>query len=512
MKQNKCCRKGISLVHTTLWIYIATTLSGCQTLNNAGDNYGRTSLGCIGGTLLGAGIGAALNGKKGALTGGAIGLAAGCVAGYAWEQHEQELRKLAQEENMRINVERVYDQNVVSNVNNTVSAPSNTQPVGFVTQVGDEAMFNVGSAELTASGQSKFDKLATLFFQNRERNQQQAAPILVIGHTDATGDANFNRQLSELRAKKVIEILAARGIPRDRLYYQGAGSGRPLADNTTESGRALNRRVELVELQDDNMLAKRIDAENQNPRYIQHTASAKAKSLVSSQSAHFQQVASTKKKEKHIVTARSTSHAKKADATARNNGSLDFGGQPASDRWELVNSFTPDYSGGLGLISSAVASDAPLSSCMQDEPRVIGDVKNFAGKSVKAYKTSEYLSGMNGKVWAAKANGHVIYINPVSVLKQDTELTLQPSVELTANYNAGERNITGKYATVATTYKGKDNFLLRIFIQNDKAPMQCMDILLPYGGTKAQKGELYYYKNNQKFVADYLPYNTGTDL
>lgn len=494
---------------TVLVTLITTTLAGCATVNSAGDAVGRTTMGCIGGSLLGAGIGALLDGEKGALRGAAIGLAAGCVAGYAWDEHEKELRRLAQEENMRIQIEHVYAQQEQQKaLEAAATAKTQQQSVGMVAQVADEAMFDVGSANLTAVGQRQLEKLAVIFSQGRTKNGNQKAPLLVIGHTDSTGTAEFNQQLSEERAKKVVQILAKKGIPSESLYYQGAGEGRPVASNDTDSGRAANRRVELVELHDDAVLAKRIAAEEQNPRYIQHGVNRDTAATAATGTSALQKA--TAKSSSASTTQSKAAASKSRKSSAKSTGlQIDFGGKPDNGQWELSSSFKPDYSSGFGLISSAVANEAPLASCSQDAPRVIGQVKNLAGKTVVAHKTSDYLPGMNGKVWAAKVNGHVVYVNPVAVLKDDGQLAQQPQVAITKNYDKGQRNISGKYQTVATTYKGQDNILMRLFIDDKTAPVQCMDILLPYGGTQAQQGSLHYGKADSNYVVGYSPRNTS---
>lgn len=68
----------------------------------------------------------------------------------------------------------------------------------------------------------------------------------VEGHTDATGDAARNRELSVRRARSVLAALAQRGVAAGSLTAAGFGPDRPVADNRTEEGRARNRRVELV--------------------------------------------------------------------------------------------------------------------------------------------------------------------------------------------------------------------------------------------------------------------------
>ena len=74
-----------------------------------------------------------------------------------------------------------------------------------------------------------------------------ALHLYIEGHTDNSGSTDKNQHLSEQRAKAVLEYLASRsGIERSRLSATGYGVTRPIADNTTLAGRALNRRVEFI--------------------------------------------------------------------------------------------------------------------------------------------------------------------------------------------------------------------------------------------------------------------------
>jgi len=77
----------------------------------------------------------------------------------------------------------------------------------------------------------------------------QASPavkVWVVGHTDNVGTADANVALSNARAASVVKALVAAGIDARRLTSHGAGPFAPLAPNTTDDGRARNRRVELV--------------------------------------------------------------------------------------------------------------------------------------------------------------------------------------------------------------------------------------------------------------------------
>jgi len=73
--------------------------------------------------------------------------------------------------------------------------------------------------------------------------------ILVEGHTAAVGKTEGEQELSVRRAKKIVDELVGRGIPADRFMYKGWGGTKPIADNSTEAGRAKNRRVEITILQ-----------------------------------------------------------------------------------------------------------------------------------------------------------------------------------------------------------------------------------------------------------------------
>jgi OOP family OmpA-OmpF porin len=68
----------------------------------------------------------------------------------------------------------------------------------------------------------------------------------VEGHTDSVGDDAYNQGLSQRRAESVSDYLSSHGVSPDRLQAKGYGESRPVADNSTDDGRALNRRVELA--------------------------------------------------------------------------------------------------------------------------------------------------------------------------------------------------------------------------------------------------------------------------
>lgn len=68
----------------------------------------------------------------------------------------------------------------------------------------------------------------------------------IVGHTDSIGDLQANQKLSEARANAVLDALAARGVSKDQLKAYGVASLSPVASNSTDEGKARNRRVEIV--------------------------------------------------------------------------------------------------------------------------------------------------------------------------------------------------------------------------------------------------------------------------
>jgi outer membrane protein OmpA-like peptidoglycan-associated protein len=101
--------------------------------------------------------------------------------------------------------------------------------------------FKVGSAELTAESKNELDSLASYLTVTPD--------VLEIGgHTDNTGTDEVNNQLSKDRALSVVNYLVGKGIDSGRLTSEGYGSGVPIAVNSTEEGKAKNRRIEFVKL------------------------------------------------------------------------------------------------------------------------------------------------------------------------------------------------------------------------------------------------------------------------
>jgi OOP family OmpA-OmpF porin len=99
--------------------------------------------------------------------------------------------------------------------------------------------FKTGSAELDSASNALLDSVADI------ANRCPSVKIEVSGHTDTTGSASANQTLSEARAKAVVTYLVAHGVAQGRITATGYGGTKPVASNTTEDGRAKNRRIEF---------------------------------------------------------------------------------------------------------------------------------------------------------------------------------------------------------------------------------------------------------------------------
>jgi outer membrane protein OmpA-like peptidoglycan-associated protein len=102
--------------------------------------------------------------------------------------------------------------------------------------------FDVDKATLRADAQPIIEEINKLLVADG------SLKLSIEGHTDATGSADHNRQLSGARARSVFGALAGLGVDPSRLASKGFGPDKPIADNSTDDGRAKNRRVELVKV------------------------------------------------------------------------------------------------------------------------------------------------------------------------------------------------------------------------------------------------------------------------
>jgi len=134
------------------------------------------------------------------------------------------------------NINLATDSTGVSSVNKTFEL----SPIKSGSQITmNNIFFEFNSSDLLASSYTELDRLVKLLKASKIN-------IYIIGHTDGIGTIDYNNKLSEKRAISVGKYLISKGISPSRLEYIAKGSSEPIADNSSEKGRAINRRTEIL--------------------------------------------------------------------------------------------------------------------------------------------------------------------------------------------------------------------------------------------------------------------------
>lgn len=186
-----------------------------------GDPNARTRAGAFTGGVLGAAAGLAIgdgNNLGNAVLGGAIGAGVGALIGQDLDRQAADLRN--------------------SIGNPYVSVTNNGSYL--VVNMPQDLLFATDSAFLRPDLTRDIRAVA----QNLLRYPNSV--IDVIGHTDNVGAAGYNADLSERRAISVANVLRDSGVPPRRISAYGRGEDQPVASNYSDSGRAQNRRVEII--------------------------------------------------------------------------------------------------------------------------------------------------------------------------------------------------------------------------------------------------------------------------
>lgn len=114
---------------------------------------------------------------------------------------------------------------------------------GTVLTLSGTLLFSPGKSNLLPTARARLDQLADVLRRMPEQK------LRIEGHTDSQGSEQVNEALSQRRAETVRQHLIAQGVEAGRIEAQGLGEAAPVADNQTPSGRAQNRRVEIVLLE-----------------------------------------------------------------------------------------------------------------------------------------------------------------------------------------------------------------------------------------------------------------------
>ncbi len=193
--------------------------AGCAQNPDGTYEYKRTAIGALAGAAVGAGAGALIGGKKhagrGALIGGVGGAVVGGAIGNYMDRQAAELKRRLPEAAIERQGDKLY-----------VALPSGI-------------LFDVNKDAVKPEAKASLAKAAEILVKYPDTY------ITVEGHTDSTGSAQLNQDLSERRATRVRDVLTQDGVPAERLAVKGYGPSDPIADNATAEGRQANRRVQL---------------------------------------------------------------------------------------------------------------------------------------------------------------------------------------------------------------------------------------------------------------------------
>jgi outer membrane protein OmpA-like peptidoglycan-associated protein len=182
------------------------------------------AVGAGAGGVIGGAIGSRSdNTAQGAIIGAAIGGTAGALIGKYMDNQAKELEKDLE----GAEIERVGE--------------------GIKVTFDSGILFGFDSSDLTPAANNNIAEMAKILQKYEDTN------ILIEGHTDSRGAENYNQRLSERRAKSVANALSKLGVRNVRIKEIGYGQNQPVADNSTEEGRQLNRRVEVAIFANENL-------------------------------------------------------------------------------------------------------------------------------------------------------------------------------------------------------------------------------------------------------------------
>jgi outer membrane protein OmpA-like peptidoglycan-associated protein len=204
----------------------AVLVSGITSCNSF-KKLNKQQRGAIIGTSVG-GVAGAVLGKKNpalyAIGGSVVGGVAGAVIGRYMDKQAEKLKK---DLGTLADVERVEE--------------------GIKVTMKSGVLFDFNSSKINASVNDNLVKFAETL------RQYPDTELLVAGHTDNVGTEEYNMKLSQQRADAVANVLKANNVSRSRMTILGYGEKNPVSDNTAETGREQNRRVEFAIVANDKL-------------------------------------------------------------------------------------------------------------------------------------------------------------------------------------------------------------------------------------------------------------------
>lgn len=199
---------------TSIAMAAVLILSSCSSWSNAAKG---AVFGTGGGAAAGAVIGKTLgNTAAGAIAGAAVGGTVGTIIGRNMDQKAEEMN----EELEGVTIQRVEE--------------------GIAVSFDSGILFGFDSSSLRPEARENLEKLSEILARDDE------TILMVVGHTDSTGDENYNMRLSERRAQSAANYMISQGLSESRVETEGRGETEPISDNSSVEGQQENRRVEVA--------------------------------------------------------------------------------------------------------------------------------------------------------------------------------------------------------------------------------------------------------------------------
>ncbi|MCG2586787.1 OmpA family protein [Massilia sp. TS11] len=547
-------RSVLTLVLGSIFAHASSGTAYAADRSGGGDDPCAQKTGQVAGAVIGALLGGLLgsqvgkgNGNKLAVAVGALGgLALGNYLGSEIDKRKCELHKIAQRNQLQMQMAEVRAAALQLEDEPPVAKD---QTLGLLVSVADGSSRELtdsvgGEGEGNAALSSQFDTGANRLNPQAERafrdiansyatpyradalpsgaTQEQANAVaglrqkrvLVVGHTDDTGNSRLNADLSEQRAQAVAKLFIEAGFPAEQVFYQGSGETQPIADNRSAEGRARNRRVDIVDLSDEASFQRYLASRRPNQQFYraQVKDSPHESAAMSTIPAAAPVVLAGPEPAPKTRTSKAASPkprvapapaAPAAPVVVAGPG-FDFGGRPVTAGAAIINIGKPVVSRGWQLISSAMADDLPMArSCQEDHARVAHPVRSAA--TGRPYPTAEFMPNLYDTSWTDKVNGHLVALTHVAVLRDGAAPAHRPTLLVFRNADNLNAQSRPDYMVEpeVNTYQGEQGLLYRVFVNG---PVGCMDIVIPRRDpSQAIGSSLYYSANGKRMVADFNP-------
>lgn len=208
-------KKAIAIV-----LVASIALMGCSASNTVKGGGIGAGAGAVIGGIIGKQAG---NTAVGAIIGAAVGGTAGALIGRYMDKQAEEMQKDIKD----AKIERVGE--------------------GIKITFNSGILFATASSDLQPAAKQNIQNLARILNKYKDTN------ILVEGHTDSVGSADYNQKLSEQRAQSVVNYTESLNVDPSRFTAKGYGKTQPVASNATPEGRQQNRRVEVAIMANDDL-------------------------------------------------------------------------------------------------------------------------------------------------------------------------------------------------------------------------------------------------------------------